>query len=63
MRGYLAWLGWLLLHLVKLIGFRNRISVMVNWIWNYFTYDRSARLIFLPNEKEESPNEEEFLAT
>lgn len=46
MRGWLAWMAWLLLHLVKLVGFRNRISVMVNWIYNYFTYDRSARLIY-----------------
>jgi NADH dehydrogenase len=36
---------WLVLHLVMLIGFRNRLNVLVNWAWNYFTYDRSARLI------------------
>lgn len=46
LRGYPAWLAWLVLHLLKLIGFRNRASVLVNWIWNYFTYDRTARLIF-----------------
>ena len=45
LKGWFAWVAWLVLHLVKLIGFRNRISVMFNWIWNYFTYDRSARLI------------------
>lgn len=45
MRGGLAWLAWLFLHLVTLLGFRNRISVFINWVWNYFTYDRSVRII------------------
>ncbi len=44
-RGFIAWLMWLFLHLVMLVGFRNRVNVLVNWAWNYFTYDRSARLI------------------
>lgn len=43
--GFLAWLMWLFLHLMYLVGFRNRLNVFVNWAWNYFTYDRSARLI------------------
>ncbi|MFZ1398673.1 MAG: NAD(P)/FAD-dependent oxidoreductase [Candidatus Promineifilaceae bacterium] len=43
--GYLAWLAWLALHLVTLLGFRNRLNVFVNWVWNYFTYDRSVRII------------------
>ena len=37
-----AWLG---LHLLYLIGFRNRANVLVNWAWNYLTYDRGARLL------------------
>jgi NADH dehydrogenase len=44
--GYFAWVTWLALHIWKLIGFRNRFSVMVDWVHNYFTYDRSSRLIF-----------------
>ena len=44
-RGFIAWLMWLGLHLVYLIGFRNRTSVLLNWAWNYVTYDRGARLI------------------
>jgi NADH dehydrogenase len=44
-RGFVAWCMWLALHLVQLIGFRNRAIVLVNWAWNYFTYDRGARLI------------------
>jgi NADH dehydrogenase len=43
--GYVAWLSWLFIHIFFLIGFRNRILVMIQWAWSYFTYDRSARLI------------------
>jgi NADH dehydrogenase len=59
-RGFVAWWMWLALHLVQLIGFRNRVIVLVNWAWNYFTYERGARLILdsqrhpprkLPGEK------------
>jgi NADH dehydrogenase len=46
LRGGLAWLAWLGLHLVFLIGPRNRLSVLVNWAWNYLTWDRGPRLIF-----------------
>ncbi|MDA8429700.1 MAG: NAD(P)/FAD-dependent oxidoreductase [Geobacteraceae bacterium] len=44
-RGYLAWLVWLLLHLYYLIGFRNRIVVMLNWVWYYWFHERQVRLI------------------
>lgn len=43
--GFLAWIAWLALHLLTLIGFRNRLNVLVNWAWNYLTYDRSVRII------------------
>ena len=43
--GFLAWLAWLFIHIFFLVGFRNRIIVMIQWAWSYFTYDRSARLI------------------
>jgi NADH dehydrogenase len=43
--GYFAWLSWLFVHIFFLIGFRNRIIVMIQWAWSYLTYDRSARLI------------------
>lgn len=43
--GYSAWLVWLLLHLYYLIGFRNRIVVMLNWIWYYWFHERQVRLI------------------
>jgi NADH dehydrogenase len=43
--GTLGWLSWLGLHLVFLVGFRNRLIVFVNWVWNYFTWDRGNRVI------------------
>lgn len=45
LRGTVAWLAWLLLHLLMLAGFRNRVSVLFSWIWNYVRHDHSARLI------------------
>jgi NADH dehydrogenase len=50
--GYLAWLAWLFVHLFFLIGFRNRILVMMEWAWAYFTYNQGARLITEPAERE-----------
>ncbi len=46
--GYLAWIAWLGLHLISLMGFRNRLNVFVNWVWNYLTYDRAVRIILEP---------------
>ncbi len=43
--GFFAWILWLLVHLLALIGTRNKMMVFFNWIWNYFTYDQSLRLI------------------
>jgi len=43
--GYFAWLAWLLIHIFFLIGFRNRLLVMIQWAWSYLTYERGARLI------------------
>ena len=40
--GCVGWLAWLGLHLLQLMGFRNRANVLVNWAWNYVTYDRGA---------------------
>ncbi len=45
MSGFPAWFTWLTVHIFFLIGFRNRISVLTNWIWTYFTFTRGARLI------------------
>jgi NADH dehydrogenase len=43
--GFLAWIGWLFIHLMYLAGFRNRLIVLANWAYSYFTYDRGVRLI------------------
>ena len=43
--GFLAWLSWLFIHIFFLIGFRNRIIVLIQWAWSYLTYERGARLI------------------
>jgi len=43
--GFIAWLAWLFVHLLLLIGFRNRLIVLLNWAWQYLTYRSGARLI------------------
>ncbi|MFB6345553.1 MAG: NAD(P)/FAD-dependent oxidoreductase [bacterium] len=43
--GFPAWVIWVFLHIMKLVGFRNRLLVFFDWVYNYFTYDRAARLI------------------
>jgi NADH dehydrogenase len=49
--GMMAWLAWLLIHLIFLVGFRNRTSVLFQWMYSYFSYKRSARIItYLPPE-------------
>jgi NADH dehydrogenase len=45
-RGFFAWLIWMGLHLFLILGVKNRLFVFLNWIYNYFTYDQSLRLIF-----------------
>jgi NADH dehydrogenase len=45
LRGTLAWIAWLFLHLLYLAGVRNRASVLLNWAWSYVTWDRASRLI------------------
>lgn len=46
--GFFAWLVWIFVHIFFLIGFRNRVMVMLQWAWAYFTYQRGARLITWP---------------
>lgn len=52
--GLPAWLSWLLLHLLYLVGFRNRVAVLLSWIWNYLTYDEANRLIVEPRDPQEA---------
>jgi NADH dehydrogenase len=66
--GFPAWLLWLGVHIVNLIGYRNRLVVLVNWAWNYFLFERAIRLILprpvrrpmlAPKSVEEKAMEEE----
>ena len=53
--GFVAWLAWLLLHILFLIEFQNRLLVLIQWAWSYFTWSRSARLIVGPIDKPANP--------
>lgn len=44
-QGFFAWLIWMYIHLFSILGFRDKLGVMINWMWAYFTYDTSNRLI------------------
>lgn len=44
-RGFFAWLIWIVIHIMNLIGFRNKLFVLVNWVWDYVFFERSVRLI------------------
>jgi NADH:quinone reductase (non-electrogenic) len=45
LKGWIGWLAWLFVHIINLIGFRNRIVVLIQWAWAYFSYQRAIRLI------------------
>jgi len=47
LKGFLAWVIWLFVHLMQLVGFRNRLVVFINWAWDYLMFDRAARLMHL----------------
>jgi NADH:ubiquinone reductase (H+-translocating) len=55
--GFIAWVMWLFIHLMKIVNFRNRVLVFMQWAWNYFTSDRSARLI-----TGDAPNDDDLAA-
>jgi NADH:ubiquinone reductase (H+-translocating) len=43
--GFFAWLTWMLVHLMSIVGVKNRVLIFMNWLWNYITYDQELRLI------------------
>jgi len=53
--GFPAWLVWLVAHIYFLINFRNRLIVMIDWAWAYFTYERYARIMIQPGPDRSSP--------
>ncbi|MFT5751328.1 MAG: NADH dehydrogenase, partial [Dokdonia sp.] len=50
-QGFFAWMVWMSVHLILLVGFRNRLIVLINWMWNYFRYNNGLRLIVRPYVK------------
>lgn len=56
-RGFLAWILWLFVHIMTIVGVKNRLMVFINWMWSYITYDQSLRLL-LKDEVPESEGKE-----
>ena len=54
-QGIFAWFVWMFVHLMTLVGFRNKVVTLVDWIWNYFSYDRGLRLIIRPFSRVPQP--------
>lgn len=54
--GFVAWLIWMFLHLMLILGVKNRFFVFCNWLYNYFTYDQNLRLIFRQFYREKLPS-------
>lgn len=52
-QGFIAWLMWLVVHLRSILGVRNKVIVLLNWVWNYFNYNQSLRMIFYPKKAKE----------
>jgi NADH dehydrogenase len=53
-QGFFAWLIWMFVHLMSIVGVKNKILVFINWVWNYITYDQSLRLIIHPKPNPEN---------
>jgi NADH dehydrogenase len=53
MGGFMAWVAWMLVHMLSLIGFRNKLIVFIGWIYNYIKYDRTLRLIIRPSKRKD----------
>ncbi len=53
--GWLAWMAWLFIHIMYLVGFRNRLAVLIQWAWAYFTFNAGARLITRNFQAEQRP--------
>lgn len=51
--GFSAWAVWLFIHLMSIVGVKNRLFIFIDWMWSYFTYDPSLRLIIKPLKKEQ----------
>lgn len=54
--GFPAWMVWMFIHLVSILGMRNRLTVLINWIWAYFNYSTSLRMLIKPSRKPDAPD-------
>lgn len=63
MQGWFAWVMWLVVHLRSILGVRNKVVVLLNWIWNYLTYDQSMRMIIYARKAKEIREREIIEAT
>ena len=54
-QGFFAWLTWMFVHLILSLGVKNKIFIIINWFWNYVTYNPSLRLIIKPFQREPKP--------
>jgi NADH dehydrogenase len=48
--GFPAWFMWMFVHLISILGMRNKLAVLINWIWAYFSYQTSLRLLVRPDK-------------
>jgi len=55
LKGLIAWLAWMFVHIFYIIGFRSKLVIFINWMWSYFTYDKGTRLIIRPFVKPNNP--------
>ncbi len=63
MQGWFAWVMWLVVHLRSILGVRNKVIVLLNWVWNYFTYDQSMRMIVYARKAKEIRDREKVEET
>ena len=55
LKGFIAWLAWMFVHIFYIIGFRSKLVIFINWFWSYLTYDKGTRLIIRPFVKPNNP--------
>ena len=63
MQGWFAWVMWLVVHLRSILGVRYKVVVLLIWVWNYFTYDQSMRMIVYARKAKEIRDREAVEAT
>lgn len=59
--GFFAWMLWMVVHLMAIVGVKNRLFIFINWLWSYITYDQNLRLIITPYKKQSPPEKRQGL--